>query len=89
MTQTTTTPDFPPPAGAVRVHDWERPRGGMPYRFVLFADRTVTDHPVRVSAHAFQWADGALADGTGAGGNGVEAPGIALIDAELRSLNSD
>jgi hypothetical protein len=64
-------------------------RGGMPFRFVIFADRTVTDHPVRVSMHAFQWADGSLADGTGAEGNGVEAPEIALIEASIQPLNSD
>lgn len=61
----------------------------MPYRFITFADQTVTDHPVRVSMHAFQWADGSLADGAGAEGNGVEAPGIAVLDGNIRPLNSD
>jgi hypothetical protein len=60
----------------------------MPYRFITFTDRTVTDHPVRVSIHAFQWADGSLADGAGAEGNGVEAPGIAVLEASS-PLNSD
>jgi hypothetical protein len=65
----------------------------MPYRFVTFTDRTVTDHPARVSIQAAQWADGSLADGTGAEGNGaegngVEAPGIAVRKA-WDPLNSD
>src|ERR1700729_1059198 len=88
MSTTTEPRNVPLPTGATKVHDWARPRGGMPYRFITFTDRTVTDHLVRVSIHAFQWADGSLADGAGAEGNGVEAPGIAVLEAS-DPLNSD
>jgi len=60
----------------------------MPYRLVFGVDRTVTDHAVRVSTHAFQFADGSIANRwTG------EAPGMAILngdtDTGLRPLNSD
>ncbi|MGB6761480.1 hypothetical protein [Mycobacterium sp.] len=83
---TTTThphPEVPLPAGATFVDDWDASGAGMPYRFVTFADRTVTDHPARVSTHVFQYADGSLA------GSGDDAPGIAVIEAGVQPLNSD
>jgi hypothetical protein len=85
---TTEPRNVPLPAGFVTADDWQWSRGCMPYRFV-FTDWTVTDHRVAVSMHAFQWADGALADGTGAEGYGVEAPSISVLDAIGHSMNSD
>jgi hypothetical protein len=83
MTQTTSTPDMPPPADATFIGDWDACGAGTPYRFIIFAERTVTDHPARVSLHASQWANGSLA------GSGEEAPGIAILDASIQPLNSD
>ncbi len=83
MTQTTSTPDMPPPADATFIGDWDACGAGTSYRFITFAERTVTDHPARVSLHAFQWANGSLA------GSGEEAPGIAILDASIQPLNSD
>jgi hypothetical protein len=82
MTRTTPLPDVPLPVGVASVGDWDACGAGMPYRFITFAERTVTDHPARVSPHAFQCADGSLAAG------GEEAPGIAVLDASIQPLNS-
>jgi hypothetical protein len=84
MTTTSASlPDVPLPAGATFVGDWDAYGTRMPNRFVTFPDRTVTDHPVHVSGHAFQWADGSLA------GGGDEQPGIAILDAGTHPLNND
>lgn len=87
MTITSTPyPDVALPAGVTSVDAWQTSHPRMPFRFIGFADRTVTDHSIRVAMHAFQWADGSLADGS----SGVEAPGIAVLEASDRSpLNSD
>jgi hypothetical protein len=77
-------PDVPLPAGFVTADDWQASGPGMPYRFIGCANRTVTDHAVWVSMQAVQWADGSLSDGSG-----VEAPGIAVLEASARPLNSD
>jgi hypothetical protein len=83
MTTTTEPRDVPLPAGATFVGNWDWDGGAMPYRFVTFTDRTITDHPARVSPHAFQYADGSLASA------GEEAPGIAVLEASIHPLNSD
>jgi len=84
---TTTTvhfdPDIAPPSGATTNDAWQGD-DPLPYRIVVGADRTVTDHPLRVSTSAVQWADGSVHDG------GIEHPHIYVFDlGESRPLNSD
>jgi hypothetical protein len=86
---TTTEPrNVPLPPGFVSAGDWQASGADMPYRLVYGADRTVTDHVVRVSTHAFQFADGSIASRWAA-----EAPGIAVLngdtDTGLWPLNSN
>ncbi|TPG31656.1 hypothetical protein EAH80_22130 [Mycobacterium hodleri] len=51
---------------------------------VIGHDRTVTDHKLRVSTSAVQWADGSVDDGT------VEAPHVYVFGVdETGPLNSD
>jgi hypothetical protein len=78
-----TAPDLPLPAGATFVGDWDKHGMPVPCRFITFGERTVTDHPARVSPHAFRWSDGSLAC------SGEEAPGIAILDASVQPLNSE
>jgi hypothetical protein len=49
----------------------------MPYRLVYGADRTVTDHALRVSTHTFQFEDGRIAIRRPS-----EAPGIANLNCD-------
>jgi hypothetical protein len=77
-------PDIAPPAGARIADDWQD-SDPLPYRVVLGADRTVTDHPLTVSPSAVQWVDGSIDDGR------IEYPHVYVIDGEnwLSPLNSD
>jgi hypothetical protein len=72
-------PDIAPPADATTVDDWQD-IDPQPYRVVLGADRTVTDHPLTVSPSGVQFADGS-----------IECPSVYIIDGEnwLSPLNSD
>jgi hypothetical protein len=80
-----TPSDVTLPSGVARVNDWEPDGDQAHYRFIVGATRTLTDHPIRVSVHAFQWSDGTLDDG-----DILSAPGIAIHDADAgRPLNSD
>jgi hypothetical protein len=82
---TTTTPTVPLPPGFVSAGDWDGRSGAdMPYRLVFGADRTITDHAVRVSISAFQRPDGSLAR-RWAG----EAPSIAVLNGDKWPLNGD
>jgi hypothetical protein len=73
------------PAGVARVNDWEPHGDHAHYRFIVGETRPLTDHPIRVSAHAFQWSDGTLDDG-----DVLSAPGIAIHDVDGgRPLKSD
>lgn len=73
------------PAGVARVDDWELDGDHAYYRFIVGATRTLSDHRIRVSAHAFQWSDGTLDDG-----NILSAPGIAIHDVDCGGpLTSD
>ena len=65
------------PTGVARITPWEPEGDQAHYRFIVGATRTVTDHPIRVSVHAFQWSDGTLDDG-----EILSAPGIALHNAD-------
>jgi hypothetical protein len=59
----------------------------MPYRFVCGPYRTVADHAVGVSIHAFQFADGSIARRWAS-----EAPGMAVLNGDRDTgllLNSD
>jgi hypothetical protein len=50
---------------------------------VIGADRTVTDHPLKVSPSAVQWADGSIDDGR------IEAPHVYVFElGESNPLNS-
>jgi hypothetical protein len=77
-------PDTVLPDGATTNDDWQG-HDRQPYRVVLGADRTVTDHPVKVSPSAVQWADGSIDDGH------IEGPNVYVIDGGnwLSPLNSD
>jgi hypothetical protein len=76
-------PDVAPPAGASAIDDWQAD-DPQPSRVVIGSYRTVTDHNLRVSTSAVQWADGSIDDGR------VEAPHI-YVEAlgESNPLNSD
>lgn len=85
---TTTTPRIPfLPLGFISADDWQQNGADMPYRLIFGADRTVTDHAVCVSTHAYQFADGTIASRWVG-----EAPGMAVIngdrDTGLWPLNS-
>ncbi len=86
MTLTTTTPTTEPvplPLGARTFDTWQDD-DPQPYRVILGADRTVTDHKVRVSPSAVQWADGSVDDGH------IEAPHVYVFElGEGAPLNSD
>ena len=73
------------PAGVARVDDWEPEGDQAHYRFIVGATRPLTDHPIRVSVHAFQWSDGTLDNG-----DILSPPGIAIhdVDADM-PLKSD
>jgi hypothetical protein len=72
-----TTSDVTVPTGVARINAWEPQGDQAHYRFIVGATRTVTDHPIRVSVHAFQWSDGTLDDG-----DILSAPGIAIHNAD-------
>jgi hypothetical protein len=77
-------PDIRPPSGATTVDDWQS-FDPQPYRVVIGADRTVTDHVARVSPSAIQWADGSI-DGHGE----IELPHVYVFGLdETGPLNSD
>lgn len=85
MTQSVTNPcpDIVPPAGATTYDDWQGD-DPQPYRVVIGTHRTITDHPLKVSPSATQWADGSIDDGS------IEGPSVYVFDlGELRPLNSD
>ncbi len=65
------------PAGVARINAWEPEGDQAHYRFIVGATRTVTDHPIHVSVHAFQWSDGTLDDG-----DILSPPGIAIHNAD-------
>ncbi|MGY4646537.1 hypothetical protein [Mycobacterium sp. URHB0021] len=78
---TTAIPDGATPFGATTHDEWQDD-DPQPYRIVFSTDRTVTDHPVRVSTSAVQWADGSI------DGGAIEAPYIYVYDlGESRPLN--
>ena len=80
-----TPSDVALPSGVVRVNAWEPDGDEAHYRFIVGPTRTLTDHPIRVSVHAFQWSDGTLDDG-----DILSAPGIAIHDADASvPLKSD
>ncbi len=82
-TSAPTVPNVAPPTGAVIVDDWQQD-DPHPYRVVIGAERTVTDHKVRVSSSAVQWADGRVDDGR------IEAPQIYVFELdESNPLHSD
>jgi hypothetical protein len=86
MTTTAPTspyPDVAPPLGATTLDDWQDIEP-QPYRVIIGADRTVTDHPLKVSPSAVQWADGSIDDGQ------IEAPLVYVFElGESTPLNSD
>jgi hypothetical protein len=72
-----TSSDIAVPAGVARTNPWEPSGDQAHYRFIVGATRRVTDHPIHVSVHAFQWSDGTLDDG-----DILSAPGIAIHNAD-------
>ncbi|MGB7165495.1 MAG: hypothetical protein WBD70_20570 [Mycobacterium sp.] len=88
MTATTPTVTLPP--GFDHAGDWEASGADMPYRLIWSADadRTITDHAVRLELHAFQFADGSIASRWLG-----ESPGIAVPDGNKETgiwpLNND
>jgi hypothetical protein len=78
-TPTNPYPDVVPPAGASALDAWQDDVP-QPYRIVLGADRTVTDHKLRVSTSALQWADGSVDDGR------IEPPHIYVEDLNEGNL---
>jgi hypothetical protein len=87
MTTTAPTnpfPDISPPFGATTEDSWQH-NDPHSYRVVFGADRTVTDHGLKVSTNVVQWADGTI-DLTGI----VEAPHVYVFDlGDGNPLNSD
>jgi hypothetical protein len=76
-------PDITPPPGAEFVDDWQ---SDPSHRVIFGADRTVTDHTVRVYASAVQLADGSIDDDL------IEGPCVYVQDGEHSGLerpNSD
>jgi malonyl CoA-acyl carrier protein transacylase len=72
-----TPSDVTLPAGVARVNDWE-PDGDQAHcRFIVGVTPTLTDHPIGVSVHAFQWSDGTLDDG-----EILSPPGIAIHNVD-------
>lgn len=75
--------DIPLPPGAHTYDDWQD-SDPQPYRVIIGADRTVTDHPLRVSPSAVQWRDGTVDDGR------IEGPQVYVFDlGEGNPLNID
>ncbi len=69
--------------GVREFDDWQ-PHYPVPYRAVVGTDRRVTDHPVRVSPSAVQWADGSIDDGR------IGSPSVYVFElGDLNPLNSD
>jgi hypothetical protein len=83
-TATNPYPDVALPAGARTLDTWQDCGDPQPYRVILAADRTITDHRLTVSPSAVQWADGTIDDGR------IEGPHIYLFNlGEGDPLNSD
>jgi hypothetical protein len=74
MTATSTDPhpDVTPPPGADMVDRWD---GDPPGRLIYGADRTVTDHPVRVYPYIRQLSDGSITE-----------PYVYVADGEMKGL---
>jgi hypothetical protein len=72
-----------PPSATALDKEWQSD-DFQPYRVIVAADRTITDHRLTVSPSAVQWADGSVDDGR------IEGPHIYVFNlGEGDPLNSD